>query len=48
MLGPAIKQRLLEMGVIATPSTPDEIARQVESERAKWKKVIETAGVKAE
>ena len=45
---PAIKQRLLEMGVIATPSTPAEIARQVESERAKWKKVIETAGVKAE
>ncbi|MFO1323709.1 MAG: tripartite tricarboxylate transporter substrate binding protein [Burkholderiales bacterium] len=45
---PAIKQKLLDMGVIVTPSTPDEIARQVESERAKWKKVIETSGAKAE
>ena len=38
---PAIKQKLLDMGVIATPSTPEEIAKQVESERVKWKKVIE-------
>ena len=45
---PAIKQKLLDMGVIATPSTPEEIARQVESERVKYKKVIETSGVKAE
>jgi tripartite-type tricarboxylate transporter receptor subunit TctC len=45
---PAIRQRLLDMGVVASPSTPAEIVRQVESERQKWKKVIETAGVKAE
>jgi len=45
---PAVKHKLLDMGVVATPSTPDEIARQVESERAKYKKVIETSGVKAE
>ena len=45
---PAIKQKLLDMGVIATPSTPDEIAKQVDSERAKWKKVIEASGAKAE
>jgi len=45
---PAIKQKLLDMGVIATSSTPDEIAKQVESERVKWKKVIETSGAKAE
>ena len=45
---PAIKQRLLDMGVIATPSTPAEIAQQVDSERAKWKKVIETTGVRTE
>ena len=41
-------KELVDMGVIATPSTPDEIARQVESERAKYKRVIETSGVKAE
>jgi tripartite-type tricarboxylate transporter receptor subunit TctC len=45
---PAVKQKLLDMGVIATPSTPQEIARQVESERVKYKKVIETSGAKAE
>jgi len=45
---PAIKQRMLDMGVIVTPSTPAEIAQQVDSERAKWKKVIETTGVKME
>jgi tripartite-type tricarboxylate transporter receptor subunit TctC len=45
---PAVKQKLLDMGVIVTPSTPEEIARQVESERVKWKKVIETSGAKAE
>ena len=46
---PAIKQKLLlDMGVIVTPSTAEEIARQVESERAKYKRVIETSGVKAE
>ena len=36
------------MGVIAMPSTPEEIAKQVDSERVKWKKVIEASGVKAE
>jgi len=45
---PAIKQRMLDIGVIVTPSTPAEIAQQVDSERAKWKKVIETTGVKME
>ena len=45
---PAIKQKLLDMGVIAAPSTPEEIAKQVDSERVKWKKVIEASGAKAE
>lgn len=45
---PAVKQKLLDMGVDATPSTPEEIAKQVESERVKWKKVIEATGIKAE
>ena len=45
---PLIRERLLGMGVAVTPSTPDEIARQVRSEQVKWKKVIELSGAKAE
>lgn len=45
---PAIRERLLGIGVVVTPSTPEEIAQQVRSEQAKWKKVIEVSGAKAE
>ena len=45
---PAIRQRLLDMGVLVSTSTPDEIARQVDSERQKWKRIIEASGAKAE
>src|SRR5205823_14514547 len=45
---PAVKARLLELGVLTPPSTVDDIVRQVESERQKYKKVIEVSGAKAE
>jgi tripartite-type tricarboxylate transporter receptor subunit TctC len=45
---PAIRERLLGIGVVVTPSTPEEIAAQVKSEQVKWKKVIEVSGAKAE
>lgn len=45
---PAVKERLAGIGVVATPSTPEEIAAQVRSEQVKWKKVIELSGAKAE
>lgn len=45
---PAIRERLLAIGVLATPSTPEEIAQQIRSEQAKWKRVIEVSGAKAE
>ena len=45
---PALRQRLLDMGVLVAPSTPDEIVRQVNSEREKWKRIIEASGVKVE
>lgn len=45
---PAIRERLLGIGVIVTPSTPEEIAQQVKDEQVKWKKVIELSGAKAE
>jgi tripartite-type tricarboxylate transporter receptor subunit TctC len=45
---PAMRQRLLEMGVLVSTSSPDEIAQQVDSERQKWKRIIEASGAKAE
>jgi len=45
---PAIRQRLLDMGVLVSTSTRDEIARQVDTERQKWKRIIEASGAKAE
>lgn len=45
---PAVKERLAGIGVVATPSTPEEIAAQVKSEQVKWKRVIELSGAKAE
>ena len=43
-----MRQRLLDMGVLVSTSSPDEIARQVDSERQKWKRIIEASGTKAE
>ena len=45
---PAVRERMLAIGVVPTPSTPEEMAAQVRSEQAKWKKVIELSGAKAE
>ena len=45
---PAIKERLLGVGVVVSPSTPEEIAAQVRAEQVKWKRVIEMSGAKAE
>jgi tripartite-type tricarboxylate transporter receptor subunit TctC len=36
------------MGVLVNVSTPEEIAKQVESERQKWRRIIEASGAKAE
>lgn len=38
------KQKLLDLGVLVSLSTPEEIVRQVDSERAKWKGIIEASG----
>jgi tripartite-type tricarboxylate transporter receptor subunit TctC len=48
LTSPAVRQRLLDMGVLVSVSTPDEIAKQVESERQKWRRIIEASGAKAE
>jgi hypothetical protein len=43
-----MRTRLLELGIVAKPVTPSEMAKLVDLERLKWKKVIEAAGIKPE
>jgi tripartite-type tricarboxylate transporter receptor subunit TctC len=42
------KQRLLESGIEATPSTPEQFAAYIQSETKKWAKVVKDAKVKVE
>ena len=42
------KQRLLESGIEATPSTPDQFAAYIQSETKKWAKVVKDANIKVE
>jgi tripartite-type tricarboxylate transporter receptor subunit TctC len=42
---PAVRQRLLGLGVDPRGSTPEELHRLLLSETAKWKKVVETAKI---
>jgi tripartite-type tricarboxylate transporter receptor subunit TctC len=45
---PDVKQRLIEGGNVAIPSTPEEMRRKVADDMARWRKVIDTAGIKVE
>jgi tripartite-type tricarboxylate transporter receptor subunit TctC len=45
---PATETWLLSQGAVPLPGTPAELAAFVRSETAKWKKVIELAGAKAD
>ena len=40
-----VKKRMLELGIEARASTPDEIAARLKSDIDKWQKVIEKAGI---
>ncbi|NVN88185.1 MAG: tripartite tricarboxylate transporter substrate binding protein [Rhodopseudomonas sp.] len=42
---PGLKQRLLELGIEAKASTPDQIAARLKSDIEKWRGVIDTAGI---
>ena len=44
----AVKARLQVLGLEATPSSPAEMAAYAASERAKWGKVIQASGIKAD
>jgi tripartite-type tricarboxylate transporter receptor subunit TctC len=45
---PELRQRLLESGVTATPTTPAEFAKFVDIEFAKWQKAVTISGAKVE
>jgi len=45
---PALKERMINGGIIPKTSTPEEMASEIEVERIKWKKVIAESGAKAE
>ena len=40
-----VKKRLLELGIEARASTPQEIAARLKSDIDKWRAVIEKAGI---
>ena len=43
-----VKDRLLAVGAIAVPGTPEQFAERIRADIAKWGKVARTAGVKIE
>jgi tripartite-type tricarboxylate transporter receptor subunit TctC len=45
---PDAKQRLLESGIEATPSTPEQFAAYIQSETKKWAKVVKDGKIKVE
>jgi tripartite-type tricarboxylate transporter receptor subunit TctC len=45
---PAYRARMEALGEEATPSTPEELAATIAAESARWKQVIEAAGIRAE
>ncbi|HTN26716.1 MAG TPA: tripartite tricarboxylate transporter substrate-binding protein, partial [Burkholderiales bacterium] len=45
---PEVKKRLLENGAEAMPGTPDQFAKTLRSEIAKWGKVVKAANIKAD
>ena len=45
---PALQERMIAMGMVPKSSTPEEMAKEVQVEQAKWKKVIQDSGAKPE
>lgn len=44
---PAVKKRLIEAGAEGEPGTAEQMRQRLQSELKKWKRVIESAGIKA-
>jgi tripartite-type tricarboxylate transporter receptor subunit TctC len=45
---PAYRARMEALGEEATPSSPEELAATIAAESARWKQVIEAAGIRVE
>ena len=45
---PAIVERLSQLGIVATPGTPEQLAAQIRNDLEKYEKVVKAAGIKAE
>ncbi len=43
---PDVKEKLFEIGAVASPMTPEDFAKFIAAERAKWADVVRAAGVK--
>ena len=45
---PGLQERMIAMGMVPKSSTAEEMAKEVQVEQAKWKKVIQDSGAKPE
>jgi len=45
---PDVQKRLAEGGNVASPSTPEEMRSKIEGDIARWRRVIDMAGIKTE
>jgi tripartite-type tricarboxylate transporter receptor subunit TctC len=45
---PEVKDKLFEIGAVASPMTPEDFAKFIDAERAKWQDVVKAAGVKVD
>ena len=45
---PAIVERLAQLGIVATPGPPEQLARQIRTDLDKYGKVVKAAGIKAD
>jgi tripartite-type tricarboxylate transporter receptor subunit TctC len=48
LASPALKERLLSQGAIPSGNTPAQFARLIDSEHAKWAKVVKASGAKVD
>jgi tripartite-type tricarboxylate transporter receptor subunit TctC len=45
---PDVKEKLAEIGAVASPMTPEEFAKFIDGERAKWAEVVKASGAKVD
>ena len=45
---PSVKQRFVELGMVAGGQSPAEFRQFLQAEAVRWKKIIEATGVVAE